>query len=147
MYEQDGNLFVLARRNYPRPILALGGETLNDAQRCTWVTEPLNVGQADQPIGMIVEDLLGRFSEIEDHKIKEMYIGSRHFPSPGGLMEFIQSTQVEIEPILVDRPLDAQSGFSTSGTFQIFNLSFCSNFAIFQCAPYFMEFSKLRVQF
>jgi hypothetical protein len=112
-FEEDGNLFVLARRNYPRPILSLGGDTINDARRCDWVTEPLNVVQSDRPIGIVVEEVLARFLDVN---IKGMDIGSQHFPSPGGLMECIQSVQVEIDSVLVDKPMATHSGFSTSGT-------------------------------
>jgi SAM-dependent methyltransferase len=115
-YQKDGSIFVLARRSYPRPILGLGESLINDASRATWVTEPLNVSQNEQPIGMAVEDGLRGFIQLDVNDIIDMSIRRPHFPSPGGLMEMIQNVHVEILPVLVDKQLTSGSGFSTSGS-------------------------------
>jgi len=114
-YRQNGLVYVLGRRSYPRPILGVCGSALNGSQPTTWITEPLNVQQRGRPIQEVVAGLMNRFAEIELNSARSIHIGEAHYPSPGGLMEAVRSVHVEIDPVLVDAPLDSPSGFSTSG--------------------------------
>ena len=89
-FEQNGALYVLARRGYPRPLLG------------RYITEPLNTA------GDPKELLAGlQLNEIED--------GTTYLPSPGGIHEEVRSVLAHIAPTNVSAPLANISGFSTSG--------------------------------
>ena len=116
-----GEVFVVCRTSYPRPILGAVTEDedpLAGLGRAKYVTEPLNVLQSDQPLGSTVEDLLGNALGLADEKILELRPGSSYYPSPGGVMEEVRSVHVQIEPLFVHRPLASDSGFSSSGRLQ-----------------------------
>lgn len=93
-FHRGDDVFVLARRGYPRPIVD------------RYITEPLNM-----PAGGSVEEFL-REHGLVARAIEE---GTRYFPSPGGLEEEVRSVLVEIEPANVRVRLRNLSGFSTSG--------------------------------
>lgn len=112
------DVFVLTRKSYPRPILqadARGCPSLDGRRRPGYVTEPLFVFQEDRPVGQTVEEALLSLAHIDGDRIRGFRAGSTYYPSPGGVQEEVRSLLVEIEPVFVERHLDNQSGFSTSG--------------------------------
>jgi SAM-dependent methyltransferase len=109
---------VLARRSYPRPLLACTegvAAPLGGTARAHYLTEPLNVQQKDKPLGQTVEELLGEFPNIGADGIRQFEPGTEYYPSPGGLQEQVRSVFVEIEPVTVQARLRVASGWSTSG--------------------------------
>lgn len=123
-FEDQGALFVLARRSYPRPILALRGEIgpgvriaplLGGVRAPHYVTEPLNVLEDDKPAAQTIEEALERRAGISADHIRRFYSGLTYYPSPGGVQEEVSSTWVEIEPAYVSEPLAGISGFASSG--------------------------------
>jgi len=123
-FEDQGALFVLARRSYPRPILALRGEIgpgvriaplLGGVRAPHYVTEPLNVLEDDKPPAQTIEEALERRAGISADHIRRFYSGLTYYPSPGGVQEEVSSTWVEIEPAYVSEPLAGISGFASSG--------------------------------
>jgi len=117
-FRSGDDIQVLARRSYPRPILQSeqrGTLRIDGARPIDYVTEPLTLLQGDEPLGVSVEGALQRFAGIEPSKILGMQPGSIYYPSPGGIREEVRSVFVEIEPVVVHRPLASLSGFSTSG--------------------------------
>jgi len=114
---REGELFVLARTSYPRPILAAANVAppLDGARPCPYVAEPLIVEQTDRPIGLTVEDALERIARVAPAKIRSLRPGHDYFPSPGGILEQVRSVLVEIPPTLLEERLDNRSGFSTGG--------------------------------
>jgi SAM-dependent methyltransferase len=117
-FRSGGDVQVLARRSYPRPILRSaqrGTIPIDGARAIDYVTEPLTLLQGDEPLGASVEKALSRFAAIDAAKIRGMQPGSTYYPSPGGIREEVRSVFVEIEPVDVYRPLASLSGFSTSG--------------------------------
>jgi SAM-dependent methyltransferase len=107
--------YVLARTSYPRPVLPLGDPPLDRSGVVHHVTEPLNVVQDDAPLGRTVEEALERMAGIAPGRIRRMSPGTTYYPSPGGILEEVRSVFVEIDPIYVNAPLAAVSGWSTSG--------------------------------
>ena len=102
-FESGGELFVLARKSYPRPILAAEGSApLDQSTAAHYVTEPLNVLQQDKPFGRTVVDLLAPFA-----RIRNFAEGCTYYPSPGGIEEEVRSSLVEVEPILASGPIRA----------------------------------------
>ncbi|MFA6955932.1 MAG: class I SAM-dependent methyltransferase [Thermoanaerobaculia bacterium] len=117
-FRAGDDIHVLARRSYPRPILQSeprGTSRIDGARPIDYVTEPLTLLQGDEPLGASVEAALARFAAIDASKIRGMQPGSIYYPSPGGIREEVRSVFVEIEPVVVHRPLASLSGFSTSG--------------------------------
>ncbi|MCM2317093.1 MAG: SAM-dependent methyltransferase, partial [Thermoanaerobaculia bacterium] len=88
---------------------------IDGARPIDYVAEPLTLLQGDEPLGESVERALGRFAAIEPSAIRGMRAGSVYYPSPGGIREEVRSVFVEIEPLVVHRPLASLSGFTTSG--------------------------------
>lgn len=123
-FEDQGALFVLARRSYPRPILALSG-TLGPGARIApllggvraphYVTEPLNVLEDDKPPAQTIEEALQLRAGLPPESIRRFYSGLTYYPSPGGVQEEVSSTWVEIVPAYVSEPLAGISGFASSG--------------------------------
>ena len=114
-FELEGDLFVLARMSYPRPILSVGPSGLDGSRPPHYVTEPLTVIQDDQPVAQTIEDALHERAGIEPETIRSFTPGSHYYPSPGGLREEVRSMFVRIDPVFVQRDVPDRSGFSTSG--------------------------------
>lgn len=115
-FEQDGRVQVMARRSYPRPVLALSPRGAVDGARApTYVSEPLVAVRHDAPLGQAVEELFEVFDDLDAADIQRFETGGRYFPSPGGLQEEVRSVLVEVPPRAVHHPLPRASGFSTSG--------------------------------
>ncbi len=117
-FEISGDVFVLARKSYPRPILCCkprGTASLDGATAVGYVTETLNVGQDDKPPGQTVEEALAELAGVGGDRIRGFAPGATYYPSPGGLQEEIRSLFVEIEPTFVETDIGNLSEFSTSG--------------------------------
>jgi hypothetical protein len=123
-FEDQGALFVLARRSYPRPLLALSGALdqgariaplLGDGRPPHYVTEPLNVLEDDKPPAQTIEEALQLRAGLSADHIRRFYSGLTYYPSPGGVQEEVSSTWVEISPAYVSEPLAGVSGFASSG--------------------------------
>lgn len=99
-YREKGEVFVVARKSYPRPLLGLCAERLDGALSPTYVTEPIVVTQGDKPIAQTVEEALARRAGIPPDALKRFYFGSTTYPSPGGLQEEVRAVFVEVEPTL-----------------------------------------------
>jgi SAM-dependent methyltransferase len=117
-FEVDGDVYVLARRSYPRPILrcrSRGTVPLDGSRAPGYVTEPLSVIQRDEPLGRTVEEALALRAGIAPGQIRGMRPGCHYYPSPGGIEEEVRSVFVEIDPVFVEQRVGDVSGFSTSG--------------------------------
>ena len=99
-YRQDGEVYVLARRSYPRPLLTLCDKRLDGSLSPSYVTEPFVVIQRDLPLAQTVEQELRSRVHIQPENLKTFTLGSHSFPSPGGLQEQVRAVFVEIEPTL-----------------------------------------------
>lgn len=117
-FESDGDVFVLARMSYPRPILATregAAAALDGCRAPHYVTEPLNVLQTDKSLGQTVEEMLEKDARIAPRHLRRFRAGARYYPSAGGSQEEVQSVFVEIDPILLKDDLPDAAGLSTSG--------------------------------
>ncbi|MEQ9366826.1 MAG: methyltransferase domain-containing protein, partial [Leptospirales bacterium] len=111
----DDDCFVLARKDYPRPLATHLAKTLDGRVIPGYITEPLTLIQGDGPIGRTVEDALTRFGGIAPASIIEFQPGSTYYPSPGGIEEEVRSTFVKTKPVFVESRLENRSGFSSPG--------------------------------
>ncbi len=107
-FDAGDDVYVLARKSYPRPILTARGAV-------AYVTEPINLLQQDKPIGQTVEELLRDHASIDADALEEFLPGATYYPSPGGVQEEVRSVLVRIAPRFAENELDGRSGFSTSG--------------------------------
>lgn len=115
-FEHDGDVFVLARMSYPRPILRAAADVPQDGSRSPqYVTEPMTVVQDDAPVAQTIEEALGDRAGIPATSIRTFEEGPVFFPSPGGVREEIRTALVEIDPLFVQPDVPERSGFSASG--------------------------------
>ncbi|MCA9793219.1 MAG: methyltransferase domain-containing protein, partial [Candidatus Eremiobacteraeota bacterium] len=115
-YREGDELFVLARRSYPRPIpTAEPDNLLNCAARVGYFSEPLTAIQTDQPLGQTAEELLATWADIGPEQILACWEGAHYFPSPGGIQEEVRSLLVEISGPPDFRPNPDLTPFSTAG--------------------------------
>ena len=115
-FSASNEVFVIARKSYPRPILSYNAEpTLDGSTPAHYVTEPLNVLQHERPLGSTVVELLATAAAIPADRIRAFRTGCVYYPSPGGVEEEVRSALVEVEPTFEQRKIDSGSGFTTSG--------------------------------
>lgn len=115
-FEDRGELFVLARKSYPRPIAGVTGTPAIDGSTpAVYVTEPLNVLQDEKPLGSTVVESLAVWGAIDEGKVRAFREGCVYYPSPGGIEEEVRSALVEVEPNFRQVDVTAGSGFSSSG--------------------------------
>ncbi len=116
-FELGGDLFVVARMSYPRPILSSSTKSpaLDESTPPHYITEPLNVLQTDKPLGQTVEEMLSTHAKIASSRIRAFRAAGTYYPSPGGSQEEVRSVLVEVEPVFVETDISNLSGFSTSG--------------------------------
>lgn len=107
-FEAGDDVYVLARKSYPRPILGARGAV-------AYITEPINVLQQDKPVGQTVEEVLRDHASVDADALEEFRPGATYYPSPGGVQEEVRSVLVRIAPRFAENELDGRSGFSTSG--------------------------------
>lgn len=99
-FQQGDEIYVLARKSYPRPLLGLCDDRLDGALSPTYVTEPIVVIQSDKPIAQTVEEALESRAGIEPSSLYRFDFGSPTYPSPGGLQEEVRPVFVQVEPCL-----------------------------------------------
>ncbi len=119
-FESNGDLFVVARSSYPRPILRAScrvnaaNASLDGASAAGYITEPISVIQGDSPIGTTICEILSA-AGISDDAIAHIDTGSSYYPSPGGLEEEVTSVLVRISDAFEPRATDNQTGFTSAG--------------------------------
>lgn len=105
-FYQEGELYVIARKSYPRPLLGLATHRLDGALSPTYVTEPLAVVGADKPPAQTIEEALDAWAGIKTDQLLKFRPGSVTYPSPGGLQEEVRSYFIETEPVMESRARD-----------------------------------------
>ena len=116
-FEYRGDVYVVARMSYPRPILAsdVAHAAIDGSMRPHYVTEPLSVIAEDKPLGQTVEETLAARANISPTQIHAFRTGSTYYPSPGGSQEEVRSVFVEVDPVFVEEQPANASGVATSG--------------------------------
>jgi SAM-dependent methyltransferase len=100
-YELDGQVFVLAKKDFPRPIINACGEqpSLNRSTLSGYVTEPISaiVDSTEEPTSAVERILLER-SGIGSGDIEEIGPEITYFTSPGGVDERVSARLVRVRP-------------------------------------------------
>ncbi len=121
-FERNGNIYVMNRHRYPRPILnAKGvGPILNSIGTFGYVSEPLTAGiRGHKPVKQDVLDLVKEQAQISRDEIISIGKARSYYPSPGGINELVHGHLVEVKPQEHARALPRErSGFSESGLAQ-----------------------------
>lgn len=93
----SGNLTVLVRHSYPRPILSELPATLDGLRPSPYVVEPITVVQSEDPLGETVEKVLLGKAGIACESIQRLWGGGLHYPSPGGIREEVVCCYAEVD--------------------------------------------------
>ncbi len=98
---ENGQLFVLAKKDFPRPIVNAANETpnLNRARFSGYITEPISAipkAGAEDVRTRIVEILSDR-AGLESDQIADISEPHLYFTSPGGIDERVESHLVRIK--------------------------------------------------
>lgn len=96
-----GELYVVARRSYGRPLLELCASRLDGCKSPTYVTEPIVIVQQDKALAQTVEEALDRRINLRPDQLRQFHFGGSTYPSPGGLQEEVRPVFIETEPIMV----------------------------------------------
>ena len=94
----SGNLTVLVRHSYPRPILTQLAASLDGLCPSAYVVEPITAVQSQDPLGETVEKVLQARAGISPADIRRLWGGTVHYPSPGGIREEVVACYAEIDP-------------------------------------------------
>lgn len=107
----DGDLFVVARHGYPRPILG-GSMGLDGSLAPSFVREPIVVVTDGGPTDAAVE------AALAEHGLRAAgppRLGHPYWPSPGAIQERVQPVFVPVEPEPNPRAQGVRSGFGSDG--------------------------------
>ncbi|HYO74128.1 MAG TPA: methyltransferase domain-containing protein [Archangium sp.] len=117
-FRQDGQVFVLAKKGFPRPIVNACSDhpNLGGAELSGYVTEPLaaitHAGEApDQVIARILQERAG----LAAGSIRSLSEPARYFTSPGGVNERVSAWLVEVAPAS-GVPAPDYAPFTSSGS-------------------------------
>ena len=95
---QVGNLSVLVRHSYPRPILTCLLDTLDQMKPSPYVVEPITAVQGEDPVAETVEQVLVQRCGLRPAAIQRLWAADVHYPSPGGIREEVIACFAEIAP-------------------------------------------------
>lgn len=94
---ESGNLTVLVRHSYARPILTELPDSLDGLRPSAYVVEPITAVQGEDPLGETVEKVLEARAGIGPAAIHRLWSGNVHYPSPGGIREEIVACYAEVD--------------------------------------------------
>ncbi|MCC6810985.1 MAG: methyltransferase domain-containing protein [Deltaproteobacteria bacterium] len=114
-FEHAGRLFVVCKRDFPRPILNAGERDLIGMSGGGYITEPITALVADdqKPKETIARVLAERAGIKEIESVSAPW---RYFTSPGGISERVDAYLCRIAPWLSSREVKNYSSFSSSGS-------------------------------
>lgn len=100
--EDDGQLFILAKKDFPRPIVNAQSQKkhLNRANYSGYLTEPITalVGSHELGVESQIEQILSQRADLSSDEILGISESTSCFTSPGGIDEQVQSFLVQIKP-------------------------------------------------
>lgn len=103
--DSGGNLSVLVRHSYPRPIVTRLARGIDGFRPTGYSVEPITALQRDAPLGETVDWMLRERAGLSEEQILEMQEGGVLYPSPGGIREEVRCVYPRIEPVaLQDAP-------------------------------------------
>ncbi len=118
-FESAGQLFVVAKKDFPRPIINASPDRprLDSAHHSGYVTEPISAivapgGDEEKEARRVLRERAG--FDVEDI----IGVGERfsYFTSPGGVDELVASRLVEVRPRQTDLSFPNYTPFTDAGT-------------------------------
>ncbi len=98
--DDDGQIFVLAKKDFPRPIINAERQTkhLNRANYSGYLTEPISAIVQDSVAGVPsqIEEILSERANLSKHEILTISQPNFYFTSAGGIDERVESHLVKI---------------------------------------------------
>jgi hypothetical protein len=120
---ENGQLFVLAKKDFPRPVVNAGGEkkNLNRANYSGYLTEPLSaIADLGAPpaanLKSEISGILEKRANLSEDEILEIGAPAFYYTSPGGIDERVESFLVKIAPF--EKPpqtIENYTPFSSAG--------------------------------
>ncbi len=115
---ETGQLFVLAKKDFPRPIVNADPDfpNLNRANFSGYITEPISAIAPDDGKGEIVRILEER-AGIEPSEVVAISDPVYYFTSPGGIDEQVRCRNIRIDrQSFATHPIENYSDFKSAGT-------------------------------
>jgi ubiquinone/menaquinone biosynthesis C-methylase UbiE len=119
-FEDDGQLFVFAKKDFPRPIVNAGAEQprLNRASLSGYITEPISaIVDPSEAFGEAVVRVLAERGGFSREDVLEVGGPFTYYTSPGGINERVMSCLVRVRPRSSPPAAVANyTGFVSAGT-------------------------------
>ena len=118
-FESAGQLFVVAKKDFPRPVINASPERarLDSAHHSGYVTEPIGAivderGDEEQEVRRVLRERAGFDAE------EVVRVGGRfsYYTSPGGVNELVASRLAEVRPRRIDLSFPNYTPFTDAGT-------------------------------
>ena len=119
-FESDGQLFVFAKKDFPRPIVNAGRDQarLNHNSLSGYITEPISaIVDSTKHFEESVAEVLMQRASIAPEDILEVGQPFYYYTSPGGINERVKSCPVRVRPGLASAvPFPNYTQFKDAGT-------------------------------
>ena len=117
-YIEDDSIRVIAKHNYPRPIINQLSNILDGKRYSGYIIEGITGSTQNEITNESLKDILNQRAGIETTNIKDLSKDLKYYTSPGGINETVISYLVNIEnsPTKL-KILGNFSGFKESGKF------------------------------
>jgi len=114
-YEERGDLWVIGKMDYPRPLLTVDESSLDGSHLAGYIAEPIT-GLIDEVKESSIERTLEERSGIHSHSIINVVPGLRYYPSPGAVDQCAESVLIEVRKPEAPFSTPHYSNLSTSGS-------------------------------
>ncbi|MFN2512199.1 MAG: class I SAM-dependent methyltransferase [Pyrinomonadaceae bacterium] len=119
-FESNGQLFVFAKKDFPRPIVNAGRDQtrLNHNSLSGYITEPISaIVDSSADLGKSVANVLMQRASFAGEDILEVGEPFYYYTSPGGINERVKACPVQVRPRLsVSAPFPNYTQFKDAGT-------------------------------
>jgi hypothetical protein len=118
-FESEGQIFVIAKKDFPRPIINAAPERprLDSARHSGYVTEPISAivgarGEGEEEVRRVLRERTG----LDAEEVIRVGGPFSYFTSPGGVDELVVSRLVEVRPRRASLSFPNYSPFTDAGT-------------------------------
>lgn len=116
-FESAGQIFVIAKKDFPRPIVNAARPRLDSARHSGYVTEPISAivgasGEEEEEVRRVLRERAG----LDAEEVVRVAGPFSYFTSPGGVDELVVSRLVEVRPRRASLSFPNYSPFTDAGT-------------------------------
>ena len=100
-FESEGQLFVLAKKDFPRPIVnaSLEQARLDGASLSGYITEPISAIVEDRPFDEIVATILKERAGLSERDVVSIDKPFFYYTSPGAINENVKACLVQVKDL------------------------------------------------